>query len=78
MFFCDATSTQWQNAAYEQFHAQLKNLHVEMEVPYYYLEWREALSRLGIAPACPSDGWFAETKGSTAGCNSQTTTSPDF
>lgn len=43
MFFCDATSTEWQNAAYERFHARLKALHEELGVPYAYVEWREAL-----------------------------------
>jgi Fe-S-cluster containining protein len=46
MFFCDATSTEWQNAAYERFHADLKRLHERFEVPYFYLEWRQALRAL--------------------------------
>lgn len=48
MFFCDATSTDWQNEAYEQFHARLKRLHEELDVPYYYVEWRQALRALGL------------------------------
>ena len=48
MFFCDATSTQWQNETYERFHAELKQLHERFDVPYYYLEWREALKMLGL------------------------------
>lgn len=48
MFFCDATSTDWQNAAYEQFHAELKQCHERLEVPYFYVEWREAIQVLGI------------------------------
>ena len=47
MFFCDATSTEWQNEAYERFHAQLKLLHQELAVPYAYIEWRQALKLLG-------------------------------
>jgi hypothetical protein len=27
MFFCDPASTQWQNDAYERYHARLKQLH---------------------------------------------------
>ena len=50
MFFCDATSTQWQNDQYERFHARLKRLHEEMGVPYQYVEWRQALRQLGLAP----------------------------
>ena len=49
MFFCDATSTEWQNEAYERFHARVKRLHEEMGVPYYSLEWRQALRALGLA-----------------------------
>lgn len=47
MFFCDATSTDWQNEAYEQFHCDLKALHDRLNVPYFYVEWREALRLLG-------------------------------
>lgn len=43
VFFCDATSTQWQTDAYETFHARLKRLHESLEVPYFYVEWRQAL-----------------------------------
>jgi Fe-S-cluster containining protein len=46
MFFCDATSTQWQNEQYERFHAELKELHKRLDVPYVYVEWREALREL--------------------------------
>ncbi|HEY2585612.1 MAG TPA: hypothetical protein VGI81_07605 [Tepidisphaeraceae bacterium] len=49
MFFCDATSTEWQNAAYERFHAELKRMHERLGVPYMYVEWRQALELLGIA-----------------------------
>jgi Fe-S-cluster containining protein len=49
MFFCDATSTDWQNEAYEQFHARLKRMHEELNVPYFYVEWRAALRALGLS-----------------------------
>jgi Fe-S-cluster containining protein len=49
MFFCDATATDWQNATYERFHAELRQLHEAMGVPYRYVEWRTALRELGIA-----------------------------
>lgn len=48
MFFCDATSTEWQNSAYERFHAELKQCHERLNVPYLYAEWREAIRKLGI------------------------------
>ena len=43
IFFCDPTSTDWQTAAYERHHAELKRLHERLGVPYFYLEWRQAL-----------------------------------
>ena len=43
MFFCDPTSTEWQNERYERFHADLKRLHESLAVPYFYVEWRQAL-----------------------------------
>lgn len=43
IFFCDPTATQWQQEAYEHFHTRLKRLHEELEVPYFYVEWRQAL-----------------------------------
>lgn len=48
VFFCDATSDDWQHDIYEQFHAQLKQLHDELGVPYRYIEWRAALAELGL------------------------------
>lgn len=50
MFFCDPTSTAWQNERYERFHGELKRLHEELNVPYLYVEWRQALAALGLMP----------------------------
>ena len=55
MYFCDPTSTQWQNDAYERFHGALKRLHEELGVPYFYVEWRAALAALGLSPAVGTD-----------------------
>ena len=49
MFYCDPTSTDWQNDAYERFHGQLKQLHETLDVPYFYVEWRQALRAMGWA-----------------------------
>jgi Fe-S-cluster containining protein len=50
IYFCDATSTAWQQEAYEAFHGQLKRLHESLGVPYFYVEWRSALAVvLGIS-----------------------------
>jgi hypothetical protein len=43
MFYCDPTAAQWQQDQYEYFHAKLKHLHRKLAVPYFYLEWRQAL-----------------------------------
>jgi Fe-S-cluster containining protein len=47
VFFCDETSTQWQAEQYERLHRELKRLHAELGVPYFYVEWREALAAMG-------------------------------
>lgn len=49
VYFCDPTSTDWQQAQYERFHAQIRELHERLGVPYLYVEWREALAAVGIA-----------------------------
>ena len=43
MFFCDTSATEWQQETYERFHARMKALHDELQVPYFYVEWRAAL-----------------------------------
>ena len=48
VFFCDATSDQWQHQQYERFHGELKRLHEKLAVPYLYVEWREALGALDV------------------------------
>jgi Fe-S-cluster containining protein len=53
IFFCDPTATQWQNEQYEQFHARLKRLHDELNVPYFYVEWRQALRALSALSLNP-------------------------
>jgi Fe-S-cluster containining protein len=51
MFFCDETSTLWQNEQYERFHGDMKRLHADLGVPYAYVEWRAALRNcLGDRP----------------------------
>jgi Fe-S-cluster containining protein len=48
LFFCDSSSNDWQHDQYEKFHADLKRLHESLAVPYFYVEWRAALSQLGF------------------------------
>jgi Fe-S-cluster containining protein len=44
LFFCDSTSTDWQHEQYKTFHTRLRQLHDDLGVPYFYLEWRQALA----------------------------------
>jgi Fe-S-cluster containining protein len=48
IFYCDPSATDWQQRQYETFHAELKRLHEQFGVPYFYLEWRQALGILGV------------------------------
>jgi Fe-S-cluster containining protein len=50
IFFCDATSTDWQQAQYSRFHEELKRLHQELQVRYFYVEWLQALRHLRTYP----------------------------
>jgi Fe-S-cluster containining protein len=54
VFFCDATSDQWQHDQYERFHRELKRLHEQFGVLYRYVEWRQALAALNLMPAHPA------------------------
>lgn len=49
IFFCDSSAGQWQQAQYEQFHSRLKSIHETLEIPYFYVEWRQALRAMGVA-----------------------------
>lgn len=44
VFFCDETATDWQREQYEQFHARIRTLHEQLQIPYFYVEWTRALS----------------------------------
>lgn len=46
IFFCDPTAGTWQQETYERFHAGLKREHERLNVPYFYVEWRQALRAL--------------------------------
>ena len=51
MFYCDPTAGDWQAAEYERYHRRLKRLHAALGVPYFYVEWRDALLAAGLAAA---------------------------
>jgi Fe-S-cluster containining protein len=50
VFFCDETSIDWQRHQYDRFHRELKRLHEELSVPYFYVEWRQALAGYFSSP----------------------------
>lgn len=56
VYFCDPTSTQWQNDQYEQLHRKIRELHELAGVPYLYIEWREALDAVGVSAREPTVG----------------------
>ncbi|MBC7785627.1 MAG: YkgJ family cysteine cluster protein [Burkholderiales bacterium] len=49
VFFCDPRAQEWQQDQYEAFHLRLKQLHVELSIPYLYVEWRQALKAVGLS-----------------------------
>ncbi|MGA2497138.1 MAG: hypothetical protein ABSH20_05325 [Tepidisphaeraceae bacterium] len=49
VYFCDGTAQAWQQDQYQQFHARFRRLHDELAVPYFYIEWRQALLALCAA-----------------------------
>src|ERR1700678_2484525 len=46
LFFCDSTSTEWQQQQYELFHEELKAILDSLALLYRYVEWRTALRAL--------------------------------
>lgn len=55
VFFCDETSTQWQQDQYARLHARLQREHERLGVAYFYVEWRQGLIAAGLA-ATPAGG----------------------
>jgi Fe-S-cluster containining protein len=45
-FFCDRAATGWQQDLHERSLSELRSLHDRFEIPYRYLEWRDALAWL--------------------------------
>ncbi|MFN4242401.1 MAG: hypothetical protein ACK4PI_04100 [Tepidisphaerales bacterium] len=48
VFFCDPDASAWVRDTYEAIHRRLRAVHDELGLSYHYVEWRSALSRLGI------------------------------
>ena len=43
IFFCDPSAERWQEEQYEQFHGQIRSIHDDLGIPYFYVEWRRAV-----------------------------------
>jgi len=43
VYFCDPTSTQWQNDLYESAMDRVRGIHEQYDLPYRYMEWRAGL-----------------------------------
>lgn len=50
VYFCDATSQDWQHELTERALAEIRALHDRFRVPYVYDEWRRQLARC-VSPA---------------------------
>lgn len=48
-FFCEEGTEAWQQDTTEHFLDRLKQLHVEHDLPYSYMEWRAGLAEAGRA-----------------------------
>ncbi len=44
IFYCQLGGEDWQQALYEQFQTQIKQLHETHAIPYRYMEWRAGLA----------------------------------
>ncbi len=55
IYFCDASSTQFQHDLYAEMHGRLRLLHDELKVPYFYIEWRNALKLMALQSSGNSD-----------------------
>lgn len=42
IFYCDPAAELWQREQYELFHREIQQLHERFEIPYFYIEWRDA------------------------------------
>lgn len=56
VYFCDESTTDWQQRQYERMHDRLRSLHDRLGVPYLYVEWREALKACGLATPAAGTG----------------------
>ncbi|UCE61501.1 MAG: hypothetical protein JSU63_07080 [Phycisphaerales bacterium] len=47
IFFCDPAAQQWQGPLTEELLARLRDLHRELDVPYFYVDWMTVVRALG-------------------------------
>jgi len=46
VFFCDAAAQHWQGPLTEELLGRLRDLHAELDVPYFYADWMVVLRAL--------------------------------
>ncbi len=54
-FFCDPRSEAWQTELHESCHGRVRALHEQLQLPYWYGEWRQVLE----AASAPPTEWSA-------------------
>jgi Fe-S-cluster containining protein len=69
VFFCDASSDEWQHRQYERLHGELKRAHERLGVEYFYVEWRQGLRELGVLSVREVASGGAGTGGREGGKN---------
>lgn len=56
IFFCDPSAEQWQQEQYERFHREIRALHDDLGVPYFYVEWRRGVEECAVSARSPCPG----------------------
>ncbi len=51
VFYCDPAAQHWQGPLTESFLGELRRLHDELGVPYFYADWMAVLTALRAEPA---------------------------
>ncbi len=64
IFFCDPAAQDWQGPLTEELHAELRRMHDDLGVPYFYADWMTVLRHLSgvgtgvesVSEALPAKG----------------------
>lgn len=67
VYYCDAKAQDWQGPLTEECLARLRDLHRELEVPYFYADWLDVLRALDASDGGrgkPDCSWSSDVPGS--------------